>query len=203
MNALEFTPTRVGQFEHLKSDYRSLQKPRRELLRAAWEDVAPELTRLVCAMGIAAGRADDVVQDVYLTAWRKQPAGLNKIGLRRWLFKVTANRCNLEHRRRTRRRDILSALGRLVGRGNQNTHQHSGDVLDAACRLEHRELVRRALDRLEPQLRLVLVLRYFADFDSKEIGKTLDLPDSTVRSRLRVARGQLASELKRAGYTHD
>jgi RNA polymerase sigma factor (sigma-70 family) len=59
------------------------------------------------------------------------------------------------------------------------------------------------LDGLEPALRSVLVLRYFAELDSKEIGNILGLPDSTVRSRLRAARRKLAWELKRAGYRDD
>ena len=203
MNACEFMPARVGPFEYLNASCRSLQKPRKELLRVVWEDVSPELSRLVRAMGIAPGHAEDMLQDVYLTAWRKQPAGLSRVDLRRWLMKVTANRCCLEHRRHARWRNAVSAVGRLLGRKNHDRHHRNGEAPGAACDLEQRALVRRSLDRLEPPLRLVLVLRYFAELDSKEIGRTLDLPDSTVRSRLRAARRRLASELKKAGYTHD
>jgi len=53
---------------------------------------------------------------------------------------------------------------------------------------------------MKPLHRSVLVLRYFQGLDSKEIGRILDMPDSTVRSHLRVARKILADELKRAGY---
>ena len=60
-----------------------------------------------------------------------------------------------------------------------------------------------ALGRLDLPMRTILVLRYFAEFDSKEIAKILDMPDSTVRSHLRTGRQQLALELKRAGYQHD
>jgi DNA-directed RNA polymerase specialized sigma24 family protein len=52
-------------------------------------------------------------------------------------------------------------------------------------------------------VRTILVLRYFAEFDSKEIAKILEMPDSTVRSHLRAGRQQLALELKRAGYQYD
>ncbi|MEE8450585.1 MAG: RNA polymerase sigma factor [Thermoguttaceae bacterium] len=200
MNTFELTPSRVGRFEPLKSGCRSLPNVRRELLRAVWEDVAPELSRLIRAMGIVSHRCDDVLQDVYLTAWRKQPDALSRADLRRWLMKVTANRCHLEHRRHARWHKALSTFGRLMGRSQRNVHQSNGR---AAGDLEQQELVRRALDRLDPSLRSVLVLRYFAELDSKEIGRTLDLSDSTVRSRLRVARAELASQLKRAGYSHD
>ena len=112
-------------------------------------------------------------------------------------MKVTANRCHLEHRRRARWHNAVSTFGRLIGRGAHESNDR------AATDQEQREIVRRALDRLDPSLRSILVLRYFAELDSKEIGRTLDLSDSTVRSRLRTARAQLASQLKRAGYSHD
>jgi len=203
MNAFELTPSRVGPFEPLKSGGRSLPKVRRELLQAVWEDIAPELSRLIRAMGIAPDRSDDVLQDVYLTAWRKQPDALSRADLRRWLMKVTANRCHLEHRRRTRWHNAVSVFSRLMGRNQRDVHQGNGRADRAVGGLEQQEIVRRALGRLDPSLRSVLVLRYFAELDSKEIGRTLDLSDSTVRSRLRAARAQLASQLKRAGYSHD
>ena len=62
------------------------------------------------------------------------------------------------------------------------------------------ELVRRAHDCLDVGLRSILVLRYFSDFDSKEIGRILGLSDSTVRSRLRAGRTKLAFQLRRMGY---
>jgi RNA polymerase sigma-70 factor (ECF subfamily) len=72
-----------------------------------------------------------------------------------------------------------------------------------ASREEEESLVRTALERLDPRDRAILTLRYFAEFDSKEIGHILKMPDATVRSRLRVARQQLADELKRLGYHHE
>jgi RNA polymerase sigma-70 factor (ECF subfamily) len=133
-----------------------------------------------------------------LTAWQKQPSGIGQGDLRRWLFRVTTNRCNLEHRRRSRWRKVIRGLVRVWRSSNREA-----GATDAACQTEEQELVRRALDGLEPQLRSILVLRYFAEFTSKEIGNILGLPDSTVRSRLCTARQELASELKRTGYTDD
>lgn len=172
-----------------------MRESAKELLRSVWEEAAPQLARLVRAMGIAPGRAEDVLQDVYLTAWRKAPAELAQEDLRRWLLRVTSNRCNLEHRRGSRWRNVLGRLARLYGGSNS-----AGCPARAVAREEEHQLVRRALGRLEPRLRSILVLRYFAELDSKEIGKILELSDSTVRSHLRTARRRLASELKRAGY---
>ena len=167
----------------------------REGLRSVWDQLGPELARLACAMGIDPSCAEDVLQDVYLAAWRHEPRDADRIGLKRWLYRVTVNRCNLEHRRRTRRTRVLRRLAWLWPGADR-----SDDATGAACRQEERELVRRALDGLDAGLRSVLVLRYFSELDSKEIGRILGLPDSTVRSRLRTGRRQLALQLRRMGY---
>jgi RNA polymerase sigma-70 factor (ECF subfamily) len=160
------------------------------------------LARLLRAMGIPAAKVDDLLQDVYLSAWQKQPPGLAPGELRRWLFRVALNRCNLEHRVQSRWQRLWR---RWVGQSEPGgNHAALGStVLDAACRQEDKELVRGALGRLEPKVRSILVLRYFAEFDSTEIAKILEMPDSTVRSHLRAGRQQLALELKRAGYQYD
>ncbi|NQT11134.1 MAG: RNA polymerase sigma factor [Planctomycetes bacterium] len=191
-------PSRTGKREHLESRRNAVRESAEDLLRSVWDEIAPDLGRLACALGVAPGRVEDTLQDVYLIAWQKHPQTADRIGLRRWLYRVTTNRCHLEHRNRTQRQRLLGRLVRLWKGASER-----GDAAEAASREEERELVRRALDGLEAPLRSVLVLRYFAEFDSKEIGRILELPDSTVRSRLRAGRRQLAAALKQMGYRDD
>jgi RNA polymerase sigma factor (sigma-70 family) len=54
-----------------------------------------------------------------------------------------------------------------------------------------------ALDRLAPERRNVLVLRYYADLAYEEIGGLLDCSAATARSRSRRALADLREELKR------
>ena len=172
--------------------------PVEPLLASVWQELSADLRRLVGAMGIDRGQADDVLQDVYLTAWQKHPAGVDRSELRRWLLRVTANRCNLEHRRKSRWQAALERLRQSAGRASR-VAEPAAD----ASRREELEAVRRALGALAPQLRTVLVLRYFAELDSREIGRILGMPDSTVRSHLRAGRKRLASALKRSGFGKD
>ncbi len=168
------------------------------LLRSVWDEASLELARVVRAMGIAPGRAEDVLQEVYLTAWRKAPQEIDATDLRRWLYRVAVNQCRLEHRRHGRWQSVWRRLT-LAWSG---TDRHS-DAERGAEQGEQRRMVRQALGRLEPAMRGLLVLRYFAEFDSREIGRILEVPDATVRSRLRTARKQLALELERAGYRYE
>jgi RNA polymerase sigma-70 factor (ECF subfamily) len=172
-----------------------------EHLRSVWEEVGEELARLAGALGIGPETVGDVMQDVYLTALKRRPPEASRHDLRRWLIRVTVNRCNLEHRRKARWRAVWR---RLVERTNGTTpHDTSREAVDIVGRREQHELIHRALARLEPSLRTVLVLRYFVDFSSREIADILDMADSTVRGHLRAGRKRLATELQRAGYRHD
>jgi RNA polymerase sigma-70 factor (ECF subfamily) len=68
---------------------------------------------------------------------------------------------------------------------------------DREIAYEELERVRRTLRELDGELATVLVLRYFCDFDSREIGEMLQLPPATVRSRLRAARKRLADGMSK------
>ena len=197
MNACRLTSTRAVGVERPQTDWRGVQESADILLQSVWDATVQELLRLVRALGIDAAGAEDLLQDVYLTAWRKRPDGIERVELRRWLFRVTTNRCHLEHRRRARWQNVWRSIAGFWRTTDLQTPQTT------AVETEQQAWVRRALARMKPRQRSILVLRYFAEFDSKEIGKMLELPDSTVRSHLRTARRQLAQELKRAGYNHE
>lgn len=166
-------------------------------LAAVWAEIVPTLTRLVRAMSLDGACGDDVLQDVYIQAHQRCPDGLEQDEVRRWIFRVTVNRCHLEHRRRGQRK---RAYERLAERTRDTADpRQPADPLE---RDESIELVHKQLLDLDPQLHTLLVLRYFVQLDSKEIGAILDVPDSTIRSRLRRARLQLAQRLIEAGYEH-
>ncbi len=166
----------------------------RGLLESVWSETASQLSRLVLAMGLRADRVDDVLQDVYLIALRKHPPELGRDDLRLWLYRVAVNRCNLDHRRGRRWQAVWQKLvifcPRSVESGAEDATRHD----------EQQQLVADALKTLDPELRTVLVLRYFENLNSKEIGRILELSDSTVRSHLRKARCRLAKALKGVGY---
>jgi RNA polymerase sigma-70 factor, ECF subfamily len=66
----------------------------------------------------------------------------------------------------------------------------------AAEQPEADDAVVRAVARLEPDRRLVVVLHYWLDFQTPEIARLLDLPQGTVASRLSRALDQLRIDLE-------
>jgi RNA polymerase sigma-70 factor (ECF subfamily) len=155
------------------------------------------LRRVAAGMGMAGADIDDVLQDVSVQVFKQLDPFENKGVMARWLIKTTVNRCLTEHRRRfcrkaprilRRRPDLEQAL--TAG---------TPDATNQAAATEELEIIRRTMAELDPSLLELVVLRYFCDLDSNEIGRTLDLNPSTVRCRLREARMILARKLVQRG----
>lgn len=169
-------------------------KPVHAGLSAIWQQIVPELKRIVAALGC--GQAvEDILQDVYLAAMQKRPRAVDELALRGWLFRVTINRCHLENRKRGLRRKIFPKLVRWFHRKNSNE-----PATEKVIQSEQHKAVRSALEGLDELHKAPLVLRYFQGMSSIQIAEILEIPDSTVRSRLRRARMKLAAALRKKGY---
>jgi len=184
----------LAQPDGLEEDACAMLPPPEDLRHATWKTMAGELGRLVRAAGVASDQVDDLLQDVFLAAWRQPHPFQSEVELRRWFYRVALNRALLEHRRRSR---WQRALHRLT---NWWPVRQAASADAGLRRREEQQLVQQALNELAPHLRAVLMLRYFSQLDSTEIARVLSIPDSTVRSRLRVARERLADSLRRRGY---
>jgi RNA polymerase sigma factor (sigma-70 family) len=68
---------------------------------------------------------------------------------------------------------------------------------------ESRQVVRLALDRLTPEQRAVVVMRYFLDMSEAEMSAKLKRPTSTIKWWLRVARERLRHLLRSPHVVED
>jgi RNA polymerase sigma-70 factor (ECF subfamily) len=157
------------------------------LLDAVWLENQPRLMKLAIGLGLRGEQAADVLHDVYVMVAQKPPAIHEADELRRWLFRVTVNRCHLEHRRRGHWQRLWRSFASSWSGEHQPAVAHELDELKLN--------VERALATLEKEDRALVVLRYFSELNSREIAQIVGLPDATVRGRLRAARRILASEL--------
>jgi RNA polymerase sigma factor (sigma-70 family) len=154
------------------------------------------LRRVAAGMGMDSASVEDVLQDVSIQVLKYTGRFEHDSMMMRWLIKTTVNHCLTEHRRRFRRKAsrILRRrpdLGQVMG--------DEGGTVARAGLGEELEAVRLALIELHPSLLLIVVLRYFCDFDSKAIAEAVEMNASTVRARLREARMTLAGKLTQRG----
>ena len=127
--------------------------------------------------------AEDVTQDAFVRAFEKLTSLREPEHFRAWIFQIT-RRLALNRRRsdaRTRRREELASAHEALAPG-------------ADARAETREFearVQRDIERLPEKLREVLLLCAIEGLESRAVGKLLQIPEGTVRSRLHLARKQL------------
>lgn len=132
-------------------------------------------------LGVPPMVIEDLVQDVFLTAYRRLDHLRYEVSPRAWLFGVTrrvAFRYRRGAARRARQYTALAELTRPPGAAPQLRH-------DDAQQLE------RLLARLSDTSRTVWEMTELLGMSAPEIASELGVPLNTVYSRLRLARAQL------------
>jgi RNA polymerase sigma factor (sigma-70 family) len=155
------------------------ERERRRRFDALFEAYHSDVTAY-CGWRAGAGNdAQDVVAEVFLTAWRRLDSVPRGDGARVWLY-AAARRVIANHRRSTRRRAALAERVALT------TPQSSpGDPEDS--------LVREALRQLNPTDREVLLLSEWEGLSPAQIASVLRCPKVTARGRLHRARRRFRS----------
>jgi RNA polymerase sigma-70 factor (ECF subfamily) len=136
--------------------------------------------------------AEDLTQEVFLRVYQ----GLPKFSLRckftTWLFQVTKNRVLDELRANERRPRHLVALDDIAPL----------EVMDAPIeRGETVEALWRAIENLNPDLKMALLLRDVAGLSYTEIADALEITLATVKWRIYKGREDVALALAREGIT--
>lgn len=123
--------------------------------------------------------AADAISDTILTCWEKKGQLKKPEFFRTWMTRILINKC----KDMIRTQSSLSLVEELP---EQSVHDTTYENVEWKA----------ALDGLDEKHRLVMALYYVEGFDTVEIGKMLDMPESTVRSRLARGREKLAKSLE-------
>lgn len=141
------------------------------------------------AMSVLRNRAEaeDVAQEAMLRAYRNFRSLRDRTKFRGWLVR-TAWRLSLDRIRAAGRRER-----REMATLQMQREPHAEDV---AASNEFERHVAAALDKLPEKLRVVMVLAAIEGYNMKEVAMLLEVPEGTVKSRLFLARKQMAEDLQ-------
>ena len=141
------------------------------------------------------GRAEDVVQDAFLSVWRK--AGSYAAGrgsVKTWLTSIVRNRAiDLIRARRESDSDDEAVLLAL-------RDPRPGVVEQVTASLD-RQTIRSAITELPLEQRQAIAMAYFEGLSHSEISDATGLPLGTVKSRIRLGMHRLKGLLLDAGVT--
>ena len=130
----------------------------------------------------------DALQDTFVAVWRSAARYRGDGDVGAWLWGIAIRR--LISRLRVRRAPL--PIGAAVIEAGTPVAPSAEDEL--LVRLEHGD-VGTALRSLSPELRTVLQATVLDGLTTREAARLLDLPQGTVKSRLRAARAQLRHHL--------
>ena len=135
------------------------------------------------------GEAEEVAQEVFLRVHRSIREFRGEAKLSTWLYAITSRLCLNRLKSPSRARRVgEAALMRMA-----DAHRNPGATLEAS---EMEAAVHRAIEELDGDQRIVVVLRDLQGLAYEEIAAALDLPLGTVRSRLHRARMELKARLE-------
>jgi len=140
--------------------------------------------------------ARDATQETFLAAFRNLRGFRGEARVSSWLHRIAVNQCITRQRRAKVRKEAA-----LEDEEEKHATTFAVPVDRSPAHLlegqEHIAAVRRAVNSLPMELRQVVLMKEFEELTFREIAEILDLPLSTVKSRLYTAFKQLQMRLQR------
>ena len=140
--------------------------------------------------------ARDATQETFLAAFRNLRGFRGEAKVSSWLHRIAVNQC-ITRQRRTKVRGESALDEEQERQASRFTTPLSFSPARVAEGRQQTMAVRRAINSLPIELRQVVVMKEFEELTFREIADTLDLPLSTVKSRLYTALKQLQMRLQK------
>lgn len=161
---------------------------------------ANELYQLALRLCGNAADAEDLVQEVFLRAWRGWPRFEGRSSPRTWLYTIAGRTCQRMRRRRSGAPAQIGSLDASLPFDEPRIAVIAAEqptALQQQIAQEAQEQVERAIAALPDDFRLALVLKDMLGFSTAEVAQILGLELGTVKSRVHRARLRLRQEVDR------
>ena len=175
------------------------------VLQILMERYSPRIYRVAFGITRSHGDAEEVVQDVFLTLFRKVDSFEGRAALGTWLYRVAANAALIK--RRGKRAEVEVHLEDYLPTFKADGHREgdramlladwSGTPERELLSGEAREILEEGLALLPDHYRAILVLRDVEELSNEEVAEALGESVASVKSRLHRARMALHEVLTR------
>ena len=141
--------------------------------------------------------ARDVCQETFLAAYRNLQKFRGEAKFSSWLYRIALNACHSKLRKNG------GAIERSIdwededGRKFELADAGAEHMPDRMHRDQRAAAVRKALQALPPEMRQVIVMKEYEELTFAEIAEVLNLPVSTVKSRLYTGLQQMRARLEK------
>src|SRR5256884_6539180 len=141
--------------------------------------------------------AEDLLQDAFLSVWRRASSYAPQSGtVRSWLISIVHHR-TIDYLRAVRRRAGLKEV--TWEEVEQDERTAFPDVWEEALRSVQGAQIRAALRNIPLEQRMVIELAYFQGWTHSEIAEGCEIPLGTVKARMRLGLSRLKGLLAQMG----
>lgn len=160
---------------------KKIKKGNQQAFRILYDRYAGDAIRTVYAITRNNNHTFDIVQETFIKVFRHIDRFDVSKPFKPWFYRILVNESMRYMKKEAKlvtglTEDTLDYLGQ----------QHSSSTYDD---------LEIAMERLQPEMRTLLVLKYVNSYTEQEIARLLDVPKSTVKSRLYQARNELRAYL--------
>lgn len=174
---------------------------------AAWEEIVHRFNRRIynICYRFAGGAddAEDLTQEVFIKIYRTMASfDPGKASFNTWVTTVTRNLL-VDHFRKTKNERITDSMDAPIGEEeegrsiSEKIEDKGVSPIEHVEKLQTKQMVHEALQKLSPELREAVILRDLQDLDYRDIAAVLKVPEGTVKSRINRGRTELARLLQR------
>jgi RNA polymerase sigma-70 factor (ECF subfamily) len=148
---------------------------------------APRLKAFVNRSGVSSQQAEEVVQEVMLTIWRKAYMfDPHRAQVSAWIYQIARNR----------QIAMMRKENRPVPEELSVEYNDELDVGQVIALEQETEKLKQALEHMNQEQKLMIEKAYLGELTHQEISAQTGLPMGTVKSRIRLALERLRHELK-------
>lgn len=142
--------------------------------------------------------AEEILQDVFLTVFRKIDLFEGKSAFSSWLYRITVNTAFMKLRKRKQHSAVsLDEVGSAADEANLGSRSDIGDLGYLSSRHELRAALEGAIEKLPEEYKVIFILRDVDGLSNHEVGEILQLSVPAVKSRLHRSRLMLRRKLRK------
>ena len=141
--------------------------------------------------------AEDIVQDAFLSIWRKASSYQTQNGsVQSWIQAIVRHRA-IDKIRASAHRDYQWTP--LQADNEQDPPSEQPDVCDQAWQSEQHRIIREVMVQIPGEQRMVIELAYFGGLTHAEIAEQCQIPLGTVKGRMRLGLQKMKALLAERG----
>jgi len=184
-------------FNNIEGQLENNAKPENSELefKRLYDSAFPILFRVAYRVTNSAEAAEDICQESFFKLYEKNMVFPNMEEAKYWLIRVVKNAALNYAKRKDRER---KAYQRAFKEDTRQVETGEGILV----KKEASEEIQKALKLLPENLRMVLILKEYAEMNYKEIGRVLGISEGNVKVRVFRARDRLAVILEEQGGKH-